>query len=129
MRIEGHNREWNAGDEAELEQILAFRDTVGGAQFWLSHPELQHPFVAIRVSGGLCDVHYFPETGHPGFRALATSPATHNQTVSFVYEGCDPSSGEDVPAEFVLSFSSAVTIAREFYRAQTLPASASWFEL
>jgi hypothetical protein len=129
MWIEGHNREWKADDPDELADVLAFRDPLGGAQFWLSHTGLPHPLVAIRISGDLCDVHYFPSEGHPGFRALATPPAMNNQSVTFTYEGCDPASGEDVPARFVLSFASVVAIAREFHRSQALPGSAPWLEL
>jgi hypothetical protein len=132
MRIEGHHREWSAADETALEQVLRFRDRLGGGQFWLSHDDDPYPTVAIRVSGDLADVHYFPFKGHPGFRALASPSVRSEQggkTTTFVYEGCDPASGEESPIEFTLPVDRAVSLAREFFRASARPSGASWFEL
>ena len=132
MRISGYHREWDAHDEAGLDRVLEFRDAVGGAEFWLSIKDDSYPVVSIRVSGALADVHYFPEEGHPGFRALAAPESTQEQEapdVRFRYEGCDPASGEDVPGQFVLPFSVALDLAREFYRTGAQPSSAAWFEL
>jgi hypothetical protein len=131
MRIDGHHREWSAADETALEQVLRFRDRVGGGQFWLSHDDGSYPAVAIRVSGDVADVHYFPFEGHPGFRALASpaGPDHGRNTTTLVYEGCDPSSGEESPVEFILPVDTAVSLAREFFRTRTRPSGASWFEL
>lgn len=50
-------------------------------------------------------------------------------TALFVYEGCDPASGESVPNAFVTTATRAQSLAAEFFDTQQLPASGSWFEL
>jgi hypothetical protein len=132
MRIQGHNREWDADDETALEQVLAFRDDVGGALFWLTDDEDPHLALAIRISGDLADVHYFPEEGHPGFRALAEPSAARvkeNQMTTLIYEGCDPATGEETPSEFVLPVSTAIALARQFHRTRRRSPAVSWLEL
>jgi len=132
MRIDGHHRTWSATDEATLAQVLRSRDRAGGGQFWLAHDERPYPAVAIRISGDLGDVHFFPFEGHPGFRALAPAsmgPEHGGKVTTLVYEGCDPASGEDTPGEFILPVDTVVALAREFFRTGARPAGASWFEL
>jgi hypothetical protein len=132
MRIKGHDRQWDAHDEAALERVLRFRDDVGGALFWLAPDDDQYPAVAIRVSGELADVHYFPEEGHPGFRALAELSRAEVQggaMTTLVYEGCDPATGEETPSEFVLPVSRAIDLAAEFYRTGGRSPAISWLEL
>jgi hypothetical protein len=130
MLIEGHHRRWLASSESELDDVLKFRDNVGGAQFWLSTAEETYPLLAIRVSGDVGDVHYFPDEGVAGFRAL--SPPEHqgpDDVVLFRYEGADPADGEEVAPRFVLPFSAVADIARQFLRSQSLPKLATWLEL
>lgn len=131
MRIEGHHRQWEARDESSLERVLRLRDLVGGAQFFLSHADSRYPALAIRVSGHIADVHYFPFEGHPGFRALATPGGSSSgvRMVYLVYEGCDPSTGEETPIDYALPAEVALSLAMEFYRKQEMPAGASWLEL
>lgn len=129
MKIEGHHRKWHAHDEAALQQVLRFRDDVGGALFWLSHDDDRYPTLAIRISGDLAGVHYFPCKDHPGFRALAEPSVQEDQPSTFVYEGCDPATGEETPSEFVLPISTAMDLAKEFHRTRTRSSAVSWFEL
>jgi hypothetical protein len=130
MLIEGHHRRWLASNESELDDVLEFRDDVGGAQFWLITAEETYPLLAIRVSGDVGDVHYFPDEGIAGFRALSPPEhREHDDVVLFRYEGADPADGEDVTTRFVLPFSAVVDIARQFFRSQSLPKLATWFEL
>ena len=129
MKIEGHHRKWDAQDEDTLERVLELRDDVGGALFWLTHDGDGYPALTIRISGDMADVHYFPGEGHPGFRALAESPARNGQASIFVYDGCDPMAGEETPSEFVLHASTAMNLAKDFYRNRTRSSFVSWFEL
>jgi hypothetical protein len=129
MRVEGHHRGWDAHDEAGLEQVLRFRDAVGGALFWLVHDDHRHPSMAIRISGNLADVHYFPDEGHPGFRALAEPAALGARTTTFIYEGCDPATGEETPSQFVVPVSKAIDVAKDFHRTGARSSAVSWFEL
>ena len=128
MRIEGHNRKWDAHDESALEDVLRFRDGVGGGLFWISDDADSFPVMAIRISGSLADVHYFPDEDHPGFRALAEPSQQRGGTTAFIYEGCDPATGEETPSEFVLPVSTAILIAKEFHLTRTRSSAVSWFE-
>jgi hypothetical protein len=130
MQIEGHHRHWQVATEAELEAVLRFRDSVGGAQFWLSADDEDFPLLAMRITGDVGDVHYFPAEGDPGSRALATLEGLDtDQTVLLRYEGADPASGEMTPRRFLLPFATLVNVARSFLQVQSLPTSVAWFEL
>lgn len=130
MRIEGHHRSWQAATEAELEAVLSFRDSVGGAQFWLSAADEDFPMLAVRISGDVGDVHFVSAGGHPGLRALASRNAPElEETILFRSEGADPATGEEVGTRFVLPFVTLVVVARDFFRQQSPPDSVSWFEL
>jgi hypothetical protein len=130
MQIDGHHRHWQVATEAELEAVLRFRDGVGGAQFWLNADDEDFPALAMRVTGDVGDVHYFPAEGEPGWRALAILEGPEKgQTILLRYEGADPASGELTPPQFVLPFATLLDVARSFFRVQSLPASVAWFEL
>lgn len=65
---DGYRNNWQVKSDKSLIAALEWRDDRGGAQFWLTPDEQKYPALAIRVSGDLADVHYFPQEGHPGFR-------------------------------------------------------------
>jgi hypothetical protein len=115
-------------DVESLEEVLAWRDARGGGVFWLTHGE-QYPSLAIRVSGNLADVHFFPRDGHPGFRCLGGEGMPGGGSMKFVFQGCDPASGEDTPNEFVVTLSTAKSIANEFLRSKRMTGNVSWSEL
>jgi hypothetical protein len=129
MKIEGHGIAWVANDEKGLEAILRNRDGRGGGLFWMSDEGSANPCLAIRVSGDLCDVHYFPDDNHPGFRCLGGQDLPPNGRTNFVYEGCDPYAGEETENEFVVAFSTALAVAKEFFRTKQMSCSVQWFEL
>jgi hypothetical protein len=61
-------RSWLVDDEESLTETLAMRDSRGGAEFWLAHGDREFPRLAIRVTGDIADVIFFPKDDHPGFR-------------------------------------------------------------
>jgi hypothetical protein len=85
--------------------------------------------LAIRVTGALADVHYFPNEDHPGFRCLGGDGLPDGGTTTLVFPGCDPATGEETPNEFVVSFETARRIAREFFYSRQMSPGFSWFEL
>ena len=115
-------------DAEDLEEVLTWRDARGGGIFWLTHDE-QYPTLAIRVSGDLADVHFFPRNGHPGFRCLGGAGMPDGGSMRFVFQGCDPADGEDTPNEFVVPLRTAKSIATEFLRSERKARDVSWFEL
>jgi hypothetical protein len=116
-------------DDNSLDAALAWRDDRGGGIFWLTSDEEQYPVLAIRVSGDVADVHYFPRDRHPGFRCLGGDGLPAGGLTTLVYRGSDPASGEQTPNEFVVPFETARAIAREFFHTKQMPKAASWFEL
>jgi hypothetical protein len=129
MLIEGHGIAWEAHDEEGLEAILRGRDSRGGALFWLSDGAGSFPCLAIRVSGNLSDIHYFPRGEHPGFVCLGGRDLPLHATSILVFEGCDPGDGEEQSNEFIVPFATALTVAKDFFRTNQMSSSVQWFEL
>ena len=129
MRVEGHHRSWEVNDVKSVMKTLAFRDSRGGAQFWMAHGDRKYPCLAIRVSGDIADVHYLPEEYQPGFRCLGGDGLPEGEMTTLLFEGCDPGYGEETPNEFVVPFSVACSIATEFFLREGLPDTVKWFEL
>jgi hypothetical protein len=127
--VGGYHRTWDVRNEGALKDALASRDSRGGAVFWLAHDNAEYPTLAIRISGDVADVHYFPHDGHPGFRCLGGEGLPAGGMTTLVYDGCDPGIGEDTPNEFVVSVSKARELAEEFFRTKRMLKGASWFEL
>lgn len=130
MLIEGFRKRWNVSTEEELVAVLASRDARGGLDLWLSEAERSHPCLAVWISGAYAAVHCFPVDGQPGFRCLGVDlQLPPEETTNFVFEGCDPWSGEVVPNEFVLSLAELEAVAKHFLRSQSMSPSHPWFEL
>jgi Immunity protein Imm1 len=129
VRVGGHNQTVQVEDLTSLEAVLARRDHRGGGLFWLTPDGERFPALAVRVSGDLADVHYFPWDGHPGFRCLAGDGLSEGGLTTLVFEGCDPASGEDTPNEFIVPFETARSIAKEFFHSRQMSEAVSWFEL
>src|SRR4051794_8810417 len=120
VRVDGHRRTWEVADLPGLAEALAWRDERGGAMLWLAPDDAQYPALALRISGGVADVHYFPRGGHPGFRCLGGDGLPAGGMARLVYEGADPATGEDTPNEFVVPVALAGEVAAEFFRSQQM---------
>ncbi len=129
MTVSGHYRNWEINDEQFLNAVLATRDSKGGALFWMGHTEGGFPALAIRVSGELTDVHYFPTEGTAGFRCLGGDGLPPHAMTKFIYEGCDPAAGEETPNEFIIPFEMASLIAHDFFVDQKRSDEVQWLEL
>jgi hypothetical protein len=129
LQLHGYGREWQIQDAEALQHALAWRDSRGGGFFWLSLEDRKYPCMAIRVSGSIADVHYFPADGHPGFRCLGGEGLPEEGSTTLVFEGCDPRQGEETPNRFVVPFETASSVAAEFLRSQRMSPTVSWFEI
>lgn len=128
MRIEGVGRTWQVDDVQGVDDAFTWRDRCGGALLWSTH-DRPYPALAVRISGDLADVHFFPYEGHPGFRCIGGDWNTAAGSTKLVYDGCDPASGEDTPDMFIVSVQTARSIACEFLRSSRMSSEVSWFEL
>jgi hypothetical protein len=129
MRLGGYRRMWQVGDAESLDAALVWRDGRGGGIFWLRPDDDDYPALAMRVSGEVADIHYFPHEGHAGFRCLGGEGLPEGRMTTLVYEGACPSTGEETPNEFVVSFETARSLAAEFFHTTKKPEAVQWFEL
>ena len=130
MRVEEFTRSWHVTNAKELAAALTSRDDKGGALFFISPDDDQrYPSLAIRVTKDYADVHYFPFDGHPGFRCLGGAGLPQDGWTSFVYQGCDPGTGEETPNEFIIPFATACVIAKDFLRSGQRSDAVEWLEL
>jgi hypothetical protein len=127
--VGGYQRTWDVQNVTAMEEARASRDSRGGAVFWLADDGAEYPTLAVRISGNVADVHYFPHDGHPGFRCVGGEGLPKRGMTTLVYDGCDPGSGEDTPNEFVVSVSTACEVAKEFFRTKQMSDAVFWFEL
>jgi hypothetical protein len=112
-----------------LEQALLQRDERGGGEFWISPDSSEFPCLAVRISGAIGDVHFFPDADSPGFRCLAGADPPQGGTTKLLYMGCDPADGEDSPSEFIVPFATIVQIALAFLAEEDPLTLGHWFEL
>jgi hypothetical protein len=129
VRVDGHSRTWQVDDFEGLVEVLSGRDDRGGAILWLAPDDAPYPAMALRISGCVSDVHYFPREGHPGFRCLGGHGLPAGGMTRLVFQGADPATGEETPNQFVVPVEQAVAVAAEFFRSQQMSAAVSWFEL
>ncbi len=129
MLLDANGRVSESANADELLRALGARDSRGGGQLWLSDERGSFPCLAVRLSGDLADAHHFPQAGHPGYRCVGRTRSTAEPACIFVFEGCDPGTGERVPAEFVLSLSEVSAVLAEFSRTRGMSAAFTWIEL
>lgn len=129
MLVGSYHRTWDVHNEQSLELALASRDSRGGGVFWLEHMQDKFPKLAIRVSGDVADVHYFPTEDHPGFRVLGGKGLPEGGMTTLIFDGCDPGTGEDTPNEFVLTLETARATAMHFFQTGKRWDGVEWCEL
>ena len=131
MIILSHRGEESAESPEELEHILLHRDSRGGGEFWISEVAGAFPCLLVGFSAEVAHVIWFPSEEHPGFRCLCLldCPTLEGTFTLFVWDGCDPGTGELIPNEFVLDRSIASRVARQFFSSTVLPQGYEWFEL
>jgi hypothetical protein len=130
VRVDEHTRSWQVTNANELAAALTSRDNKGGALFHIRpDDDHQYPSLAIRVTKDYADVHYFPFDGHAGFRCLGGAGLPEDGCTIFVYQGCDPGAGEQTPNRFIIPFSTACAIAKDFLRGGQKSDAVEWLEL
>jgi hypothetical protein len=130
VHVAEYTQSWQVSNAKELAAALTSRDEKGGALFYITPDDAQrYPSLAIRVTKDYADVHYFPFDGHPGFRCFGGVGLPENGWTNFVYQGCDPGTGEETPNAFINPFAIACTIAEEFLRSGQRSESVEWLEL
>lgn len=113
---------------SELESILEIRYGPGVNSFWLTHESQAHPTMSLLVTGELSTLVYVPEEGHPGYTPLGNVDGLN-------LERFTPFSIDTIDQELevwnrqVVSISTALSAAKDFFHSPELPKSIQWEEL
>jgi hypothetical protein len=129
VRVDQYRQSWQVTNVKQLVAALASRDDKGGALFHITPGDERYPSLAIRVTKDYADVHYFPYDGGPVFRCLGGEGLPEGGWTSFVYQGCDPGTGEETPNEFIVPFATACAIGKAFLRTGERSDAVEWLEL
>lgn len=130
MRVHDFGGTHRVNSMARLEQLLGARFNDQLNEFSLYSDSSIYPLLTIMVKGDLAAIHYFPEDGHAGYVSIGgkTNPDP-KKTTTFHIGTLDAGDTANVPNEFIVPFSEALEVAKEFFRSQELPRSIKWLEL
>jgi len=129
LKLEGYRRSWHVETVADLDAALAWRDELGGADFWLMPDNKEYPCLAIRIGGNLGDMHFIPDSDSPGYRCLGGEDLPRDGITKLLFMGCDPGTGEEVPNECVVAVGTITKTARGFLLGESVLGLAAWIEL
>jgi hypothetical protein len=83
----------------------------------------------MRVSGNVADIIFYPEDGHPGFRCLGGEGLPEGGWTTLLYEGSDPTDGEEEQNRFIVPFAKARDVASDFLRELRMSEAVTWLDL
>jgi len=135
MMLEDMRGSFQIENSIVLEAKLNKRYGAGVNAFWLSHEGINENStsakLAILVNNELANVHYFPPGKHPGFQSQGSIPDLDIRGFSefYVYSPEKLQQVEEISNAYVVPFSDAVKVAKEFLECDELPKSMSWQEL
>ena len=112
----------------DLDQLLRTRFGNGENEFLLSHDFNDFPALSILVKGDLAAAYYFPRAGHAGFASVGEGTAFGRDGMTSFSTG---SLGQaiEISNRAIIPISTALAVAREFFRCAELPRSIEWLEL
>jgi hypothetical protein len=113
---------------AELEPRLEVRFQKQQNLFHLTPDSADCPAVTIHVRGDLAVIYYVPEDGHSGYVSLGGKMNLDPKEWTIFSIDHDPGETIDVQNEFIVPFSEALKVAKEFFHshAQERPRSIEW---
>jgi hypothetical protein len=115
---------------AQLEHLLGvrFRDEQNLFHF---SPDLGDcPALTIHVKADVAVIYYYPEDGHPGYVSLGGKlNLDPKESTTFAISKDYPETSIDARNVYLVPFSEAVKVAKEFFHSQELPRSIEWREL
>jgi hypothetical protein len=128
MTIEDFGGRHRANNPSELESVLRKTHGPGVNGFWLSHDDDKYPTLALLVNGDLATLSYFPRESHPGFTpAGGIAGLDKSGTTTFSIDTVEQET--EIWNEQVVAFSTALSVAKEFFDWKELPQSIEWTEL
>ena len=125
MEVEDLSGTHGAHSIAELEQLLGVRFNDRLNHFWLRADGSKFPELAIMVNGDLSAIHYFPQKRHAGFVSLGGKLNLDPDKTTTFSISHSPADDAQVRHEFVIPFSEAMKVAKEFSILKSCPARSS----
>lgn len=119
----------DVSDIEQLERVLETRYDGHLNCFWMSHSDSLHPCLGVFVNGDLAYLLYMREEFDRGFESQGhLSHMLVGEKTTFAI---DKIRGDDLdfPNSAVVPWSTALTVAKEFFAADGLPKCVEWLEL
>jgi len=127
LRVQDFENTTHAASLRDVETAINKR--FGGVNsFWLSHDDEKSPALSMLVRDDLAYLLYFPNDSHPGFASVGdvTELKRGESTIFFLDT---PQQEQEILNEFVIHFSKAVEVVKEFFASKDRPRTIQWFEL
>ena len=99
--------------------------------FGFSHAD-PFPWLGVLINDSAACIHYFPFDGHPGFHSMAEAgsrSADSEETLHFRQLAADDGSSFDLPVYMTVPVEVALSVAKQFLAAPSLPSCIQWEEL
>jgi hypothetical protein len=115
---------------AQLEQLLKARFKDQQNEFSLCPDSGVYPLIKIHVRGDLAAIYYMRGDDRAGYVSVGGQMNLDpDGETSFPIGAIDQGDTIDVLNEFIVSFSEAVNVAKDYFHSQELPRSIEWLEL
>jgi hypothetical protein len=128
MRIVDFKGSYQVDQESDIDIAMARRYGEGFNEFFIYREGPEFPHLAVPVRADVATIFFFPENGHPGFRALRAQDAMGGATDLLFYIG-DFADSIQSPAEFIVPVTAGVAVAKSFLRTGAMSPILEWLEL
>jgi hypothetical protein len=128
MKIEDFEGIYEVNNMSELGTILQKRYGPGVNGFWLSHDNDKYPAISLLVKGDLATLLYVPRESHPGFTPVGrVADLDKKETTTFSVDTIEQEM--EISNKAIVLFSTALSVAKDFFTSKELPRSIEWVEL
>ena len=120
----------NVRSIAQLEQVLRARPRNQQNEFSLTPDSSDYPLLWIVAREDLAAAYYIPEDRDAGYVSIGGKLSLNpKEMTTFSIGLIDPGETIDVLNRFIIPFSEAVEVAKEFFHSTELPRSIKWLKL
>jgi len=128
MKIEDFEGTYEASNASEIDMVLQKRYGPGVNGFWLSHDNDRYPTIALLVKGNDSTLKYVPRESHPGFIPVGRVEGLDTkENTTFSVDTIEQEL--KVSNEAVILFSTALSVAKNFFASKELLGLIEWIEL
>jgi hypothetical protein len=128
MRIVDFKGNYQVDRESDIDTAMARRYGDGFNEFFIYREGQEFPYLAILVRVDIATIFFFPEDGHPGFRAFKAQDAARDEENVMFYIA-DFADSVQSPAEFIVPAAASVAVAKNFLRTGSMSPMLDWLEL